>query len=88
MTALEAVRERLARSLVLSWPRAPQRRLLESLQALLQQHRGGQCAVLLRYSCKAASGTLAFGADWKVRPTHELLERLESLLGAGQTQLR
>ncbi|HEY2417959.1 MAG TPA: DNA polymerase III subunit alpha, partial [Steroidobacteraceae bacterium] len=88
VTALEAVRERLARSLVLTWPRAPQRGLPESLQALLQQHRGGQCAVLLRYRCEAASGTLAFGADWKVRPTHELLERLEGLLGTGQIQLR
>ena len=88
VTALEAVRERLARSLVLSWPRTPRRGLIEALHALLEQHRGGQCAVLLRYRCEAADGTLAFGPDWKIRPTHELLEQLESLLGAGHAQLR
>jgi DNA polymerase III subunit alpha len=88
VTALEAVRERLARSLLLSWPRVAQPGLLERLQGLLGPHRGGQCAVLLRYCCEAASGTLAFGGDWKVRPTAELLEQLEGLLGAGSVRLR
>jgi DNA polymerase-3 subunit alpha len=88
VVALEAVRERLARLLLLSWPRSPAPQLLERLHALLGQHRGGQCAVLLRYRCEQASGTLAFGGDWKIRPTRELLEQLESLLGAGGAQLR
>jgi DNA polymerase-3 subunit alpha len=88
VTALEAVRERLARSLVLCWPRTPHLQLMERLHALLGLHRGGQCAVLLRYRSEAASGTLAFGGDWKIRPSSELLEQLESLLGAGSVQLR
>ncbi len=88
VTALEAVRERLARSLLLSWPRTALPGLIEALYALLARHRGGQCAVLLRYGCEAAVGTLAFGPDWKIRPTRELLEQLESLLGAGHAQLR
>jgi DNA polymerase-3 subunit alpha len=88
ITALEVVRERLARSLLMGWPRAPQPLLLEQLQALLAANRGGQCAVLLRYHAASASGTLAFGADWKIRPTARLLEQLESLLGAGSVQLR
>ena len=88
ITALEAVRERLARTLLLCWPQVPQPQLLERLQALLAAHRGGQCAVLLRYCCPAASGTLALGADWKVRATRELLEQLESLLGSDAAQLR
>ncbi len=88
VTALEAVRERLARSLLLSWPRTALPGLIEALYALLARHRGGQCAVLLRYGCEAAVGTLSFGPDWKIRPTRELLEQLESLLGAGHAQLR
>ena len=88
VTSLDAVRERLARSLLLSWPHTPHPGLIEALHVLLLRHRGGQCAVLLRYRCEAAVGTLAFGPDWKVRPTRELLEQLESLLGAGHAQLR
>jgi DNA polymerase-3 subunit alpha len=88
ITALEAVRERLARTLLLCWPPIAQPQLLERLQALLAAHRGGQCAVLLRYRCPAASGTLALGAEWKVRPSRELLEQLDQLLGPDAVQLR
>ena len=51
------------------------------------QARGGQCAVLLRYRCREASGTLSFGEEWKVRPSRELLEQLEDLLGPGAVRL-
>jgi len=88
ITPLEAVRERLARSLVLSWPSGPGAPRLEQLEALLQAHRGGPCTVLLRYRCPAGSGVLSLGADWKVRPAAALLEQLETLLGAGSVQLR
>jgi DNA polymerase-3 subunit alpha len=100
VTALEAVRERLARSLILRWPGAgaggpggrgaegSQAALLLRLHELLLKHRGGQCAVLLRCRCQGASGVLAFGAEWKLRPTAELLERLEDLLGPDSVQLR
>jgi DNA polymerase-3 subunit alpha len=86
--ALEAVRERLARSLVLSWPSAAPRELLVRLQGLVERHRGGQCGVQLRYRAAGAMGTLAFGEDWKVRPTRDVLEQLEALLGPGHVQLR
>ena len=88
ITALAAVRERLARSMLLSWPRSPEPQLLERLESLLARHRGGQCAVLLRYRCPVATGTLAFGTDWKVRPAAELIEHLEALLGEGTVKLR
>jgi DNA polymerase-3 subunit alpha len=84
ISALDQVRERLARSLLLRWPagaRAPE--LLAALQALLLRHRGGPCAVLLQYRSEAASGVLALGADWKVRASAQLLEQLEGLLGCG-----
>ncbi|HEY6453349.1 MAG TPA: OB-fold nucleic acid binding domain-containing protein, partial [Steroidobacteraceae bacterium] len=88
VTALEAVRAARARSLLLCWPSVPQEQLLECLHALLEVHRGGQCGVLLRYRCAVASGTLAFGAEWKIKPVRELLEQLESVLGAGNVRLR
>jgi DNA polymerase III subunit alpha len=88
VTALEVVRERLARSLLLRWPSAPRQPRLERLQTLLEQYRGGQCAVLLRYQCRAASGMLALGAEWRIRPSSALLEQLEALLGEGSVQLR
>ncbi|HXN10096.1 MAG TPA: hypothetical protein VN859_02580, partial [Steroidobacteraceae bacterium] len=81
---LEQVRERLARSLMLRWPRgacAPE--LLPALQSVLLRHRGGLCSVLLKYHGEIASGTLALGPDWKVRASAELLEQLEHLLGPG-----
>jgi DNA polymerase III subunit alpha len=99
VSALEAVRERLARSMVLRWPRgsglgverpagsqAPG--LMSRLHELLARHRGGQCAVLLRYCSAGATGVLSFGADWKLRPSALLLEQLEDLLGPGSVQLR
>jgi DNA polymerase-3 subunit alpha len=93
VSALEAVRERLARSLLVRWPRAlaalpTASSSLGRLHELLGQYRGGQCTVLLRYRCQDASGVLSFGAEWKVRPAAALLERLEELLGPGSVQLR
>jgi len=88
LQSLDAVRERLARRLLITWPEvadAPQR--LARLEALLRESRDGQCGVLLRYRGSEASGTLSFGEDWKVRPSRELLERLEHLLGSAAVRL-
>jgi DNA polymerase-3 subunit alpha len=88
ITALAAVRERLARSMLMTWPAVAQPQLLERLERLLSQFRGGQCGLLLRYRAARAGGMLAFGDHWKVRPTAELIEQLERLLGEGAVQLR
>jgi DNA polymerase III subunit alpha len=88
LQSLDAVRERLARQLLITWPDAPDApRLVARLEALLRAARDGQCAVLLRYRGREADGTLSFGEDWKVRPSRELLESLEHLLGAGSARL-
>jgi DNA polymerase-3 subunit alpha len=88
LQSLETVRERLARHLLISWPHAADARLLlPGLEAALRSARDGQCTVLLRYRCREANGTLSFGEDWKVRPSRELLERLEHLLGTGSVRL-
>jgi DNA polymerase-3 subunit alpha len=87
ITSLAAVRERLARSLLLIWPVGADAKLLERLEALLRAQRGGQCAVMLRYRGAGASGTLSCGEEWKVRPSPELIEQLEELLGVGAVRL-
>ena len=88
LQSLDAVRERLARRLLITWPDvADAAQRLARLEALLREARDGQCGVLLRYRGPEASGTLSFGEDWKVRPTRELLERLEHLLGTSAVRL-
>jgi DNA polymerase-3 subunit alpha len=81
---LETVRERLARRLVLSGTAAQfNGQTLLRLEALLRESLGGGCTILLRYRGAEATGTLALGDAWKVRPGSTLLEKLEHLLGPG-----
>ncbi|HEY3731243.1 MAG TPA: DNA polymerase III subunit alpha [Steroidobacteraceae bacterium] len=88
MQSLDAVRERLACQLVLDWPAATAADArLAQLEALLREARGGHCGVLLRCHTGTADGALSFGEEWKVRPSRELLERLEHLFGAGSARL-
>jgi DNA polymerase-3 subunit alpha len=85
---LEAVRERLARRLIISGSRAMlQERTLAALETALRAAAGGQCSLLFCYRGAETSGTLAFGEDWKVRPTSTLLEELEHILGAGSVRV-
>ncbi|HEX4051708.1 MAG TPA: DNA polymerase III subunit alpha [Steroidobacteraceae bacterium] len=87
ISSLPAVRERLARSLLLTWPAGADAKLLERLEALLRAQRGGQCSLMLRYRGATACGTLSCAEEWKVRPSAELIEQLEELLGAGAVRL-
>jgi len=81
--ALDAVRERLARRLVLDWPRgADDERLLGVLGEVLKSARGGECAVSVRYATAQAYASLALGPEWNVRATAELLEQLQRRLGS------
>jgi DNA polymerase-3 subunit alpha len=80
---LDRAREQQAHRLVLTWPAGREARsLLRGLEDVLARGRPGACPVALRYSGERASGTLEFGAEWRVRPSRELLEELEKLLGA------
>ncbi|HMD59356.1 MAG TPA: OB-fold nucleic acid binding domain-containing protein, partial [Steroidobacteraceae bacterium] len=79
---LDLVRERLARNLVLDWPDAADpSALLPQLERILGPARGGQCTVIIRRRCAAASAALVLPDAWKVRPTRALLEQLTALLG-------
>jgi DNA polymerase III subunit alpha len=80
--ALDSVRERLARRLVLDWPRgAEDVRLLEILGELLKSARGGECAVSVRLASAQAHASFALAPEWNVRATAELLEQLQRRIG-------
>jgi hypothetical protein len=86
--SLDAVRERQARTLVLDWPSGADAASQARLAMLLKKWgSGGQCSVALRYQTNETAGTLLFGADWRVRPTVELLDELERLCGVGSVRL-
>ena len=54
---------------------------LSELHDILLDHRGGGCSVAAVYMADGGRATLRFGADWMIRPTRELRDRLEGLLG-------
>ena len=85
VTPLDRAREQQALRIVLIWPRgdaAAQSARLEQLATLLAPHRGGPCAVGIRYAGEQASAALELGDAWRVRASRELLEALERLVGA------
>ena len=83
VSELERLREKEARRIVLKLASGDVR-IFEKLQALLAQHRGGNCQVAAQFHGQGARGTFSFGAEWNVRPTPALIEALETLLGRGR----
>ncbi|MBK6598936.1 MAG: DNA polymerase III subunit alpha [Proteobacteria bacterium] len=93
VTELERLREREARRILLRWPIAApaeasdqsasqaDEQLLERLEATLVPWRGGSCQIAIQYAGTSARAALSLGAAWNVRPTRELLEQLELLVG-------
>jgi DNA polymerase-3 subunit alpha len=91
VVALSAVREQRARRLILAWPRDPaldRPRFTARLKELLATATGGDCDVLIRYETDAARCVLGLDRAWAVRPTPELMEGLESLLGPDALRLQ
>ncbi|HRX90024.1 MAG TPA: DNA polymerase III subunit alpha [Steroidobacteraceae bacterium] len=94
VTELERLREREARRILLRWPAtdsggsanpasaaAADGQLVERLEATLAPWRGGSCQIAIQYASASARAALSLGAAWNVRPTRELLEQLELLVG-------
>ncbi len=91
VAALASVREQRARRLILRWPRDPQLdppHFTARLKQLLATAAGGDCDVLIRYETDAARCVLGLDRAWAVRPTPELMEGLESLLGPNALRLQ
>jgi len=62
--------------------------LLTELQQLLTPYRNGSCDVAVQYCGSNASARLALGAEWSVRPSRELRDKLDELLGHGNVKLQ
>jgi DNA polymerase III subunit alpha len=91
VVALATVREQRARRLILRWPRdqaVDPPRFTARLKEVLATAAGGDCDVLIRYETGAARCVLGLDRAWAVRPTPELMEGLESLLGPGALRLQ
>jgi len=62
--------------------------LLTELQQLLLPYRNGSCDVAVQYCGSDASARLSLGAEWSVRPSRELRDKLDELLGHGNVRLQ
>ncbi|MGB8326528.1 MAG: DNA polymerase III subunit alpha [Steroidobacteraceae bacterium] len=89
VTPLERLREQQARRIVLKWPASDDgARFLARLAQTLTPWRPGRCQVAVLYAGEGARGALTLGPEWNVRPTGELVEQLESLVGRSGLQLQ
>jgi DNA polymerase-3 subunit alpha len=85
---IDRVIESRARTLVLSLaPNGQGDALLVKLHDLLLPFREGNCDVSVRYIGDSASARLSLGADWAVRPSRELRDKLTELLGNNNVRL-
>jgi DNA polymerase III subunit alpha len=87
ITELDKVREQEARRLVIRCTQEDVARLSERLATMLAPWRPGGCPITIEYSGNTASGALTLGAEWTVRPSRELLEQLEGLVGRDAVQV-
>jgi DNA polymerase-3 subunit alpha len=53
--------------------------LLNRIHGILKTYQGGNCSVRLRMVRSDSHGIVEFGEEWRVKPTDELLRRLERL---------
>jgi DNA polymerase III subunit alpha len=82
ITELHRLREQRARGLIVTLPaNAPPAFAARLAETLEPWRAGASCDVFVRHANRAAYGRLAFGPEWRVRPTRELVERLETLTG-------
>ena len=60
---------------------------IENIKRLLESYRPGKCEVCVKYCGSSAVATLTLGQDWMIRPTRDLRERLDRLLGEKQVSV-
>ncbi|MEJ2675983.1 MAG: DNA polymerase III subunit alpha, partial [Acidihalobacter sp.] len=58
------------------------------LEHILKPFRQGGCRINIRYRNRWAQARLALGDNWRVRPSDELLHRLQMLAGGDNVRLR
>ena len=60
---------------------------LDKLATALQHYRPGRCPVWIQYQGDRASSRVCLGEEWKVQPSEQLLQRLQTLIGPEQVRL-
>ncbi|NOX75996.1 MAG: DNA polymerase III subunit alpha [Gammaproteobacteria bacterium] len=85
---IDHAREAFAKRLVLSVDqRNAANGFINELAQVLTPFREGHCPVQLNYQCPDAHAQIQLGKDWRVRPTDELIRRLDELAGKGQVRV-
>jgi DNA polymerase-3 subunit alpha len=88
ITDLHKAREQQGRRIVLRWPaKSEPAALMARLAEVLAPWRNGSCQVTIQYSRADARGALNLAPEWNVRPTRELLDHLETLVGSDGVKL-
>jgi DNA polymerase-3 subunit alpha len=78
---LDQVREARARKLLIKAKDAEDvQRLCEKLPILLKPYIGGRCRVVMHYQTEDGLAPIAFGDEWQVRPSSDLLRALGDLV--------
>ncbi len=88
VVTIDRVIESRAESMLLKIaPNGHGERLLADLHELLKPYRQGSCGVAVDYAGDTAAVRLTLGPEWSVRPSRELRDRLEELLGPDGVRL-
>ncbi len=92
--SLEQAREAFASNLLIQWrcdgitpPGPMDTNFVNDLMRVINPFRGGKCPVCIEYYTDEAKTRIQFGDPWKVRPTDELLNRLQDRLGQNCVRL-
>ncbi|HSN70118.1 MAG TPA: OB-fold nucleic acid binding domain-containing protein, partial [Steroidobacteraceae bacterium] len=85
---IDQAREQFARRLIIRWPATGDgEAFVSELEACLKPFRRGACGVAVHYRSAAARAALELPEEWSVRPTRELMDQLEQLVGHDGVQL-
>ncbi len=55
--------------------------ILTHLPGVIEQHRGGHCAIAIRYQSHNAQAELVLGQEWRVYPNDECVLKIKELCG-------
>ncbi|MCF6337086.1 MAG: DNA polymerase III subunit alpha [Gammaproteobacteria bacterium] len=85
---IDHAREAFARQLVLTVDQQKAGNgFIRGLTEVLDPFRQGHCPIRVDYQQAGASAQIQLGANWRVRPTDELMRRLDDLVGREQVKV-
>ncbi len=85
---IDHAREAFARRLVLKVDKNKAGNgFIKELAEVLSPFREGHCPVMVDYIGQGANAQIQLGKDWRVRPTDELIRRLDELAGREQVRV-